>query len=112
MARRAEAPTVPVTGGFAERARVAFFRSFFRLFLVFIALAEWACIAWVVRALGGALPAAVHVVAPAFFYLLNNRIILRRSVRESRLVDAAIRAYASMAFTCVFCALVLILATI
>jgi predicted MPP superfamily phosphohydrolase len=108
MQGRAEAPTLSVGQGLVERARVAFFRSFFRLLLVFIALAEWVCIAWVAHAFDATPPAALHVLAPAVFYFLNYRIIVRRGARRSRLVDAAIRVYASLAFTSIFCAVLLI----
>jgi hypothetical protein len=92
----------------AERARVAFFRLFFRLLIIFIAVAEWVCIAWVAHALGGTPPIVLHVLTPAFFYFLNYRIIVRRGARRSRLVDMVIRAYASFAFTSIFCAVLLI----
>jgi predicted MPP superfamily phosphohydrolase len=108
MQRRAESPTLAVGDGLAERARVAFFRLFFRLLLVFIALAEWVCLAWVVHWLGIDPPAALSVLAPAFFYFLNHRIIVRRGAQRGRVVDTAIRVYASLAFTSIFCAVFLI----
>jgi uncharacterized protein len=99
-----------VPGGVGERARVAFFRSFFRLLLLFIAAAEWGCIAWVLHALGVAVPAALHLIAPAVFYFLNRRIIVRRGATSGRVANAVIRTYAAIAFTSVFCAVLLILA--
>ena len=41
-----------VAAGVIETAKRTFFGSFFRLLLGFIALAEWACIAWVLFAVG------------------------------------------------------------
>lgn len=101
-----------MSGGVTERARVAFFRSFFRMLLFFIAAAEWGCVAWMLRVGGASPPAILHLAAPAFFYFLNYRIIVRRGTRSGRFTDVAVRAYAAIAFTSIFCAIVLILAGI
>jgi len=93
----------------SERARVAFFRSFFTTLLVAIAAAEWAWMAWLLHRLDVRVPLAVHLVVPAAIFLLNRRIAVRgRYAREraSRLVQI----YAAVAFTSVFAGLFLVVA--
>jgi len=101
-----------IATGVAETAKRAFFRSFFRLLLAFIALAEWACVAWILFAVGVRPPPAVHVLAPfAFFYLNRRLVVRRRSPRRPRpLGEAVLRGYVAFAFTSIFCALFLGLA--
>ena len=102
-----------IAAGVVETAKRAFFRSFFRLLLAFIALAEWTCIAWILFAVGVRLPPAVHVLAPLAFFYLNRRLVVRRrSSRRGRrpLADALLRGYVAFAFTSIFCALFLGLA--
>ena len=48
-----------IAAGVVETAKRAFFGSFFRLLLAFIALAEWACVAWILFAVGVRPPLAV-----------------------------------------------------
>src|SRR5947207_7962237 len=102
-----------IAAGVVATVKRAFFRSFFRLLLAFIALAEWACVAWVLLAVGVRLPPAVHVLAPLAFFYLNRRLVVRRrSSRRGRrpLADALLRGYVAFAFTSIFCALFLGLA--
>jgi predicted MPP superfamily phosphohydrolase len=94
--------------GVAETAKRAFFRSFFRLLLVFVALAEWACIAWLLRLPGVRPPVAVHLALPAVIYQLNRRVISRPAL--GRTAAAAVRLYVACAFTSIFCGLFLALA--
>jgi predicted MPP superfamily phosphohydrolase len=91
--------------GLVERVRLAFFRSFFRLLIVFIAVAEWACIAWTLHALGARIPSAAHVLAPAAIFWLNRRIVLRRRAGSSAstpVAQAILRTYVAFAFTSIF----------
>ncbi|TMA52542.1 MAG: hypothetical protein E6J75_16700, partial [Deltaproteobacteria bacterium] len=76
-----------------EAAKRAFFRSFFRLLVAFIALAEWACVAWVLLAVGLHPPRIVHVVAPLAIFQLNGWIVTRRRSRRGRALDALVRGY-------------------
>jgi predicted MPP superfamily phosphohydrolase len=95
-----------------ERVKRAFFRSFFRLLLGVVALAEWACVAWTLHAVGRDVPAWLHAPAIAAVFLVNRWVVLHRrgSRPMPRLVARAVPVYASMAFTTVFCALVLAVA--
>jgi predicted MPP superfamily phosphohydrolase len=93
-----------------ERARLAFFRSFFRLLIVFIAVAEWACIAWTLRAFGIGVPRVLHLVAPLAIFALNRGIVLSRRAGRAPArpaVQALLRAYVAFAFTSVFAGLFL-----
>src|SRR5437867_11819468 len=90
-----------------EAAKRAFFRSFFRLVIGFVALAEWACVAWGLHAAGRHVPLPLHLLAPFAIYQLNRRIVTRRAVARGRLRDAFVRGYVAVAFTSIFCALFL-----
>src|SRR3989442_565128 len=114
-AARVMASTVEAAGrlpeplGLAERAKRAFFRSFFRLLLGFIALAEWASAAWVLFVAGVHVPRAAHLLAPLAIYALNRWIITRP--RHARLVTGTLsRVYVPVAFSSIFLALFLALA--
>jgi predicted MPP superfamily phosphohydrolase len=96
--------------GLVEQAKRAFFRSFFRLLLGFIALAEWACLAWVLVVAGLRPPLLAHVLAPLAIFALNRAIVVRRAAgrrHRQRLVDGLLRVYVPIAFSCIFCALFL-----
>lgn len=104
----AVAGTHPARTDLRERAKRAFFRSFFRLLLGFVALAEWACTAWVLHAAGVRIPLGLHLAAPLAIFALNRWLIVRRPARRRRpLFDAAVRVYVAVAFTCIFAALFL-----
>ena len=92
-----------------ERAKRVFFRSFFRLLLGFVALAEWACAAWVLFIAGVHLPRAAHGLAPLAIYALN-RWIVTRPRRPRPVLDATLRIYVPVAFSSIFLALFLALA--
>src|SRR5437899_10723681 len=84
--------------GLVETAKRAFFRSFFRLVLAFVAFAEWVSVAWVLFAVGVHPPRALHLLAPVAIFQLNRWVILRR--RSSRPpVDLPLRGYVAFAFT-------------
>ena len=72
-----------IAAGVAETAKRAFFRSFFRLLLAFIALAEWACVAWILFAVGVRPPPAVHVLATAPMPSSGIKTSSRTSMRSA-----------------------------
>ena len=96
-----------------ETLRTTFFRSFFRLLILFIGIAEWATAAWVLRVLGVRVPVLVHVVAPLLVLALN-RVVIQHGRRLARrpLAALAVRLYVAVAFTSIFCGLFLGLAAI
>jgi predicted MPP superfamily phosphohydrolase len=87
------------------RLKTAFFRSFFRILVGFIALAEWVCVAWVLHACGVRVPWPVHVVAPLAIHQINRRVVARR--RAAVPAGAFVRGYVAFAFGSTFCALFL-----
>ncbi len=99
--------------GVVETLRAAFFRSFFRLLILFIGIAEWATAAWVLGALGVRVPLLVHLVAPLLVLALN-RVVIEHGRRLSRrpVAALAVRLYVAVAFTSIFCGLFLGLAAI
>jgi uncharacterized protein len=107
---RARALSPPDAAGLGEAAKRAFFRSFFRLLLVFVAVAEWASLAWLLRMVQVRPPLALHLVAPLAIWELNRRIIVRASPGGRRALP--VRLYVAFAFTSIFCALFLGLAAV
>jgi predicted MPP superfamily phosphohydrolase len=99
--------------GAVESLRSAFFRSFFRLLVLFIAVAEWASVAWVLWALDIPVPWPVHGLAPVAL-LAANRLVIVHGRRLSRRPAGAlvIRVYVALAFTSIFCGLFLGLAAL
>ena len=95
-----------------ERLRLAFFRSFFRLLVLIVAVAEWACIAWGLGRVGLAPPLAAHVLAPVAIFVLNRRILGARGRRRSRFGRRLVHGYVAFAFTSVFAAIFLLAATV
>jgi predicted MPP superfamily phosphohydrolase len=78
-----------------------FWRNFFSLVLVFVAVAEWVCVAWLVATLAGARFATpVHVAGPLLVYVLNRLIVIRpvTSTASRRLR----RVYTGVAFASMF----------
>ncbi|MFN8545235.1 MAG: metallophosphoesterase [Candidatus Binatia bacterium] len=98
-------------GTWLERAQLAFFRAFFTLLLGFIAVAEWATLAWVLGQAGFGLPIGVHLAAPVAVFLLNRTVLARRRPL-GRMAARALRFYAGVAFTTIFCGLFLGLASL
>src|SRR5581483_6344094 len=92
-----------------ERLKRVFFRSFFRLLLVAVALGEWTCVAWVLWASGRALPAWAHVAGVVGIFAVNRWLVRHRRGAHPlpRAVGRLVPVYASAAFTSVFCALFL-----
>lgn len=96
-----------------ENLRSAFFRSFFRLLILFIGFAEWATVAWALHMLGVRVPVLVHLVAPLVVLALNRLVILRgRELSRGRVGALAVRLYVAVAFASIFCGLFLGLAAL
>ncbi len=86
-----------------------FWKHFFALLLAFIAVAEWACGAWLAVHLAGAeIPGFLHVAGPLIVYGIN-RTIVRRPLPEAPLALQLRRAYTAVAFTSVFGLIALLL---
>src|SRR5512132_1838937 len=103
---------LPLRSGLIERLRLAFFRSFFRLLVLFVAVAEWACIAWVLGLFGIRPPFVAHVLAPVVIFLFNRRVLVRGRPRRAPFAQALVRGYVAFAFTSVFAALFLFATTL
>ncbi len=59
-----------------ESLKRLFWRSFFRLVVFTGALAQWACLAWVLVVIAGLqIPWAMHVAAPLLLHTLNRRLL-------------------------------------
>jgi len=84
-----------------ERLTLLFFYYFFRSLLVVIAIGEWACLAWLLGALGATFPTWVHVAMPAVFYVANL-LIVRLPARLPRPWNRVVEGYSAYAFTSVF----------
>ncbi len=101
------------------------------MLVLFVAVAEWVCIAWALNRAGIEIHAAIHVVAPLAIYLLNRAVVMRRPragvpvgtpqrdgaappPRDARdtdpLLERVIRIYVAIAFTCIFGGLFLLIA--
>jgi len=93
-------PSATSRDGLGERLRLAFFRAFFAILLLAIAVSEWSVVAWVLPQAGVAVPAAAHVVCPTVLWLVNRRIAGAR--RAGRRGGGALRVYVAVAFTSVF----------
>lgn len=79
-----------------------FWANFFSLLLVFVALAEWVCAAWLLANLGGvALPWWLHFAAPFAIYFFNRGVVARPLPARGMALTLR-RAYTAVAFTCVF----------
>jgi predicted MPP superfamily phosphohydrolase len=85
-----------------------FWRYFFRLLLLFVAGAEWACFAWLAYAAGlGSVPFEAHLLAPILIYALN-RLVVARPIPPPGRWRTLRRAYTGIAFTSLFGSFVLL----
>jgi hypothetical protein len=85
-----------------------FWANFFSLLLVFVAIAQWVCAAWLLGSLAGvSFPPWLHFVGPGSIYLLNRLIVARPLPRAGAGLTAR-RAYTGVAFTCVFALMFLV----
>lgn len=81
-----------------------FFEYFFRAFLLFLSVGQWACIAWFLSVLGGLdLPGWGHAAGAAGFYLSNRAIVARRRTRPHGPPGILLRVYSAVAFVSGFC---------
>ncbi|MFN2427133.1 MAG: metallophosphoesterase, partial [Candidatus Binatia bacterium] len=80
-----------------------FWRSFFRLVVFAGALAEWACLAWVlIVILGVSIPWPVHAVAPFLIHALNRQVLGSRTGPAAARRSPLVRAYVGVVFTSLF----------
>jgi len=79
-----------------------FWKNFFQLLLVVVALAEWICASWLlIHVAGIAIPSDLHVLGPLGLYLIN-RLVVTRPIPAAGWLRTARRAYTSVAFTSLF----------
>jgi len=82
--------------------RRLFWKNFFALLLVAIAIAEWVCAAWLLTELGGVeVTPLSHLLGPLLIYALN-RALVSRPVPPEGPWRSLRRAYTGLAFTSVF----------
>lgn len=84
-----------------ERFTRLFFYYFFRFLLVCIAIAEWACIAWMLAVAGVRVPGWLHVAMPVSFYVANA-FLVRLPHRLPTPWRQTVSFYTAYAFTAVF----------
>lgn len=87
----------------------AFFGNFFRLLVVVISLSQWVVLWWLLPGVVESLPVALQLGAPALLYVINRQLVLRNRRRDRAAVGGMSRLYYATAFTCLFCALFLLL---
>ena len=95
----AVSPTVSNT---RERLARHFFRNFFRLLLVAVAIGEWACLAHLLQAAYGRVPAWGHVAGPLAFYAINLLIVRVSPTTPIVWRRNVLQAYSAFAFAAVF----------
>ncbi len=79
-----------------------FWRHFFSILLVFVALAQWACTAWLAsQLLGIQLHWLTHLVLPPTIYMANRALLLR-PVPAKGSARVAVKAYTALAFASIF----------
>lgn len=89
---------------FWSALRLIFFQYFFRVFLLFLSIGQWTCIAWLARmAVGISPPLWVHVVGAVAFYATNRSIVLRRRSGYHGPPGRLLQVYSAAAFTAAFC---------
>jgi uncharacterized protein len=80
-----------------------FFASFFHVIHVLVAVAEWACVWWLVAVIGSVpVPPWAHFVGPVVFFLLNRRLVALQC-GEGGLRASLLRIYTAAAFISLFC---------
>lgn len=86
-----------------QNLKQLFWRSFFRLVVFAAALAEWACIAWVlVVILGLEVPWPMHLAGPLLLHATNRQILGNRAGPAAARRGPLVRAYVGVVFTCLF----------
>jgi predicted MPP superfamily phosphohydrolase len=80
-----------------------FFHSFFRVLILVVSIAQWACLAWVLALLTASRwPWWSHLAGVGALHLLNRLLIARRRLGGARPPGLAFRAYTAVAFTSLF----------
>ncbi|MFN2377600.1 MAG: metallophosphoesterase, partial [Candidatus Binatia bacterium] len=86
-----------------EQLQRLFWRSFFRFVVFAGAVAEWACIAWVIVVICGLpLPWQAHVVGPVALHVLHGRIFGQRLTPAVIRSSPWLRSYVGVVFTSLF----------
>lgn len=87
-----------------ESLQRVFWRSFFRLVVFTGALAQWACLAWVLVVIAGLqIPWAMHVAAPLLLHTLNRRLLGGPRPAPANLRRSPwMRGYMGVVFTSLF----------
>jgi hypothetical protein len=92
------------SSGWQARLTALYYRKFFSLLMVLIAVAEWACVAWILQVgFDFDFAAWVHLLGVGGIYTLNGFIVRTRRARLRRGPGLAIRFYTAAAFTSLFC---------
>ena len=91
-----------------------FFAHFFRLLVFVISIAQWATFAWLLSQAGKRLPLGVHLAGPLVIHAANRMLIGRMRQPRTRWTWSrlALRGYAAVAFTSLFCAAFLLASAI
>jgi predicted MPP superfamily phosphohydrolase len=100
--------TAPLRPVWARVVR-AFFANFFRILLLGVSISQWVILGRLWPAIGH-LPVPAQLAGPVLIYALNRRLALRtqRQRRDRAPVGGMPRLYYAIAFTCLFCVLVLL----
>lgn len=86
-----------------EELQRAFWRYFFRLVVFTGAVAEWACVAWVlIVMLGYSVPWPLHILGPALLHAFNRSILGQRPGPAAARRSPFVRAYVGVVFTSLF----------
>jgi len=86
-----------------EELQRAFWRYFFRLVVFAGAVAEWACIAWVlIVMLGVAIPWPLHILGPGLLHAFNRSILGSRPGPAATRRSPFVKAYVGFVFTSLF----------
>jgi len=86
-----------------ETLKRQFWKSFFRLVVFAGALAEWACLAWVlIVVMGVAVPWPAHVIGPLLLHTLNRRVLGARTGPAAARRSPFVKAYVGVVFTSLF----------
>lgn len=86
-----------------ENLQRLFWRSFFRLVVFTGAVAEWACVAWILVVIFGLhIPWPFHLAAPVLIHAFNSRVLGPRSGPPAARRSPFVRAYVGVVFTSLF----------
>jgi predicted MPP superfamily phosphohydrolase len=93
------------------QAAAAFFANFFRLLLLAVSISQWVMLCRLAPGAVGSLPLTGHIAGAMAIYLSNRQLAIRtrRHRRGRNPVGAMARLYYAVAFTCLVCAMFLLL---